>query len=171
MKKLLIVILLLSLTSFGQEKYIPTKENLEAREWFQDARFGLFIHWGVYSVLGDGEWVMNNQNISIKEYEKLSTFFNPVYFDAEEWVLMAKNAGMKYITITSRHHDGFSMFDSKASDYNIVDKTPYGKDVLKMLAEACRKHDMKLFFYYQGLQIHKPQNHQCHLEFYFHMAP
>ena len=155
MKKLLILILLLSLTSFGQEKYIPTKENLEAREWFQDARFGLFIHWGVYSVLGDGEWVMNNQNISIKEYEKLSTFFNPVYFDAEEWVLMAKNAGMKYITITSRHHDGFSMFDSKASDYNIVDKTPYGKDVLKMLAEACRKHDMKLFFYYSQLDWYR----------------
>ena len=155
MKKLLILILLLSLTSFGQEKYIPTKQNLEAREWFQDARFGLFIHWGVYSVLGDGEWVMNNQNISIKEYEKLSTFFNPVYFDAEEWVLMAKNAGMKYITITSRHHDGFSMFDSKASDYNIVDKTPYGKDVLKMLAEACRKHDMKLFFYYSQLDWYR----------------
>ncbi len=155
MKKLLILILLLSLTSFGQEKYIPTKENLEAREWFQDARFGLFIHWGVYSVLGDGEWVMNNQNISIKEYEKLSTFFNPVYFDAEEWVLMAKNAGMKYITITSRHHDGFSMFDSKASDYNIVDRTPYGKDVLKMLAEACRKHDMKLFFYYSQLDWYR----------------
>ncbi len=155
MKKLLILILLLSLTSFGQEKYIPTKENLEAREWFQDARFGLFIHWGVYSVLGDGEWVMNNQNISIKEYEKLSTFFNPVYFDAEEWVLMAKNAGMKYITITSRHHDGFSMFDSKASDYNIVDRTPYGKDVLKMLAEACRKHDIKLFFYYSQLDWYR----------------
>ena len=155
MKKLLILTLLLSLTSFGQEKYIPTKENLEAREWFQDARFGLFIHWGVYSVLGDGEWVMNNQNISIKEYEKLSTFFNQVYFDAEEWVLMAKNAGMKYITITSRHHDGFSMFDSKASDYNIVDRTPYGKDVLKMLAEACRKHDMKLFFYYSQLDWYR----------------
>ena len=155
MKKLLILTLLLSLTSFGQEKYIPTKENLEAREWFQDARFGLFIHWGVYSVLGDGEWVMNNQNISIKEYEKLSTFFNPVYFDAEEWVLMAKNAGMKYITITSRHHDGFSMFDSKASDYNIVDRTPYGKDVLKMLAEACRKHYIKLFFYYSQLDWYR----------------
>ena len=155
MKKLLILTLLLSLTSFGQEKYIPTKENIEAREWFQDARFGLFIHWGVYSVLGDGEWVMNNQNISIKEYEKLSTFFNPVYFDAEEWVLMAKNAGMKYITITSRHHDGFSMFDSKASDYNIVDRTPYGKDVLKMLAEACRKHDIKLFFYYSQLDWYR----------------
>ena len=98
---------------------------------------------------------MNNQNISIEEYEKLPSFFNPVYFDAEEWVLMAKDAGMKYITITSRHHDGFSMFDSKASDYNIVKKTPYGKDVLKMLAEACRKHDLKLFFYYSQLDWYR----------------
>ena len=94
---------------------------------------------------------MNNQNISIEEYEKLPSFFNPVYFDAEEWVLMAKDAGMKYITITSRHHDGFSMFDSKASDYNIIEKTPYAKDVLKMLAEACKKHDLKLFFIIHNL--------------------
>ncbi|MCG8379539.1 MAG: alpha-L-fucosidase, partial [Proteobacteria bacterium] len=114
-------------------------------------RFGLFIHWGIYSVLGDGEWVMNNQNIDVQSYEKLAGFFNPIAFDAEEWVLMAKNAGMKYITITSRHHDGFSMFDTDASDYNIVDATPYKRDVLKALAEACRKHDIKLFFYYSLL--------------------
>ena len=157
MKKLLILIVLIffNQNSFSQEEYIPSDENIKAREWFKDARFGLFIHWGVYSVLGDGEWVMNNQNISIEEYEKLPSFFNPVYFDAEEWVLMAKDAGMKYITITSRHHDGFSMFDSKASDYNIVKKTPYGKDVLKMLAEACRKHDLKLFFYYSQLDWYR----------------
>jgi len=155
-KKFLIIFLFfISSFSYNQENYVPSKENLEAREWFKDARFGLFIHWGVYSVLGDGEWVMNNQNISIEEYEKLPSFFNPVYFDAEEWVLMAKDAGMKYITITSRHHDGFSMFDSKASDYNIVKKTPYGKDVLKMLAEACRKHDLKLFFYYSQLDWYR----------------
>ena len=157
MKKLLILIalMLFNQNSFSQEGYKPSDENVKAREWFEDARFGLFIHWGVYSVLGDGEWVMNNQNISIEEYEKLPSFFNPVYFDAEEWVLMAKDAGMKYITITSRHHDGFSMFDSKASDYNIVKKTPYGKDVLKMLAEACRKHDLKLFFYYSQLDWYR----------------
>ena len=107
------------LSEFNDQEYQPTTENLKAREGFQDARFGLFVHWGVYSVLGDGEWVMNNQNISIEEYEKLPKFFNPTKYDAEKWVLMAKNAGMKYITITSRHHDGFSMFDSKASDYNI----------------------------------------------------
>ena len=152
MKKLIFIIFIILFSQLEySQTYIPSEENLKAREWFKEARFGLFIHWGVYSVLGDGEWVMNNQNLSVEEYEKLPTFFNPVYFDAEEWVLMAKNAGMKYITITSRHHDGFSMFDSKASDYNIVEKTPYGKDVLKMLAKACRKHEMKLFFYYSQL--------------------
>ena len=137
--------------SFNAQEYQPTTENLEAREWFQDARFGLFVHWGVYSVLGDGEWVMNNQNISIEEYEKLPSFFNPINFDPKEWVSIAKDAGMKYITITSRHHDGFSMFDSKATEYDIVDATPYGKDILKMLAEECRKQGIKLFFYYSLL--------------------
>tara|TARA_Y100000766_G_scaffold283289_1_gene298553 strand:+ start:1832 stop:3157 length:1326 start_codon:yes stop_codon:yes gene_type:complete len=157
MKKLLVVLIFILLVqnTNSQENYVPSQENIKAREWFKDARFGLFIHWGVYSVLGDGEWVMNNQNISIEEYEKLPSFFNPVYFDAEEWVIMAKNAGMKYITITSRHHDGFSMFDSKASNYNIVKKTPYAKDVLKMLAEACRKHNLKLFFYYSQLDWYR----------------
>ena len=150
MKKYLLIFIVFT-GMFSNAQYLPSKENLEARKWFQDAKFGLFIHWGVYSVLGDGEWVMNNQNISIKEYEKLPKFFNPTKYDAEEWVLMAKNAGMKYITITSRHHDGFSMFDSKVSDYNIVKKTPYGKDILMMLANACRKHDIKLFFYYSQL--------------------
>ena len=137
--------------SLSSQEYLPSKENLEARKWFQEAKFGLFVHWGVYSILGDGEWVMNNQNIAIDEYEILPSFFNPIDFDAEAWVTMAKKAGMKYITITSRHHDGFSMFDSKATDYDIVDATPYGKDVLKALAEECRKQDIKLFFYYSLL--------------------
>lgn len=138
----------------AQENYIPSKENLEAREWFQEAKFGLFIHWGVYSILGDGEWVMNNQNIAIDDYEKLPSFFNPIEFNAEEWVKMAKDAGMKYITITSRHHDGFSMFDSQATDYTIVKKTPYKKDILKPLAAACKKEGIKLFFYYSLLDWH-----------------
>ena len=145
--KILLIYLLLSFNLFSQ-KYIPTKENLEAREWFKNAKFGLFIHWGVYSVLGDGEWVMQNQNISIKDYEKLPTFFNPINFNPKEWVKMAKESGMKYITITSRHHDGFSMFKTKASDYNIVKATPFKKDILKMLAEECHKEGIKLFFYY-----------------------
>lgn len=139
----------------GQTNYVPTQSNLEAREWFEEARFGLFIHWGVYSILGDGEWVMNNQNIAIDAYEKLPSFFNPIEFNAEEWVRIAKNAGMKYITITTRHHDGFSMFDSDASDYNIVKKTPYGKDIIKDLAKACEQEGIKLFFYYSLLDWHR----------------
>ena len=151
----LLSVFFISIFSSAQQKYTPSKENIEARKWFEEAKFGLFIHWGVYSILGDGEWVMNNQNISIKEYEKLPSFFNPTEFDSDKWVLMAKNAGMKYITITSRHHDGFSMFDSNASEYNIVDKTPYGKDVLKMLAKSCRKYGIKLFFYYSQLDWYR----------------
>ena len=148
--KILFSIILIGPYSKAQ-KYVPSSENLESRKWFQNARFGLFVHWGVYSILGDGEWVMNNQNISISEYEKLPTFFNPIDYDPVEWVSMVKEAGMKYITITSRHHDGFSMFNTKMSDYNIVQSTPYGKDIIKLLAEECRKQGIKLFFYYSLL--------------------
>ena len=137
-------------------QYTPPKENLEAREWFQDARFGLFIHWGVYSVLGDGEWVMQNQHIPAKTYEKLPTFFNPVRFDAREWVQLAKAAGMRYITITSKHHDGFAMFDSKVSDYDIVERTPYARDVMKPLVDEARKEGIKVFFYHSQLDWHHP---------------
>lgn len=151
-KSLIILFLIVSaLQARAQEGYVPTDENLATRQWFQDAKFGMFIHWGVYSVLGDGEWVMNNQNIPVEAYEKLPGFFNPIDYDPEAWVKLAKAAGMKYITITSRHHDGFSMFDTKSSDYNIVQRTPYGKDVLKPLAEACKKEGIKLFFYYSLL--------------------
>lgn len=160
-KKALVLIFFLVSTLLvqGQKDYEPSSENLEARQWFQDARFGMFIHWGVYSVLGDGEWVMNNQNIPIDAYEKLPGFFNPIEYDPEEWVQLAKSAGMKYITITSRHHDGFSMFDTEASDYNIVKQTPYGKDVLKSLAEACQKEGIKLFFYYSLLDWNRDDYH------------
>jgi alpha-L-fucosidase len=151
-----LVLALVSAPAFPQGHYTPAPENLKAREWFQDAKFGLFVHWGVYSVLGDGEWVMNNQKIQVADYEKLPTFFNPGQFDAAEWVAMVKAAGMKYITITSKHHDGFAMFDSKASDWDIVDRSPYRKDVLKALAEECRKQGIKLFFYYSQLDWHHP---------------
>ncbi|MCW5909457.1 MAG: alpha-L-fucosidase [Cyclobacteriaceae bacterium] len=160
MKKLLSAVVVLattlSIAPAQEKKYTPAPENLKNREWFQDAKFGLFIHWGVYSVLGDGEWVMNNQQIPIKTYEKLPAFFNPVDFNPAEWVQMAKDAGMKYITITSKHHDGFAMFDSKVSDYNIVKSTPYGKDVLKMLADECRKQGIRLFFYHSQLDWRHP---------------
>jgi alpha-L-fucosidase len=144
-------LLLIVFTTNAQRSYTPSPENLKAREWFQDARFGLFIHWGVYSVLGDGEWVMNNLKIDKKTYEKLPGFFNPVNYNPKEWVEMAKAAGMKYITITSKHHDGFAMFDSKLTDWDIVDRTPYKKDVIKMLAEECKKEGIKLFFYHSQL--------------------
>lgn len=150
-KNLIPLMLLLTLTANAQVGYTPTPENLKAREWFQDARFGMFIHWGVYSVLGDGEWVMNNQKIDKESYQKLPSFFNPVAYDPAEWVGIAKAAGMKYITITSKHHDGFAMWDSKVSDWDIVDRTPYGRDVIKMLADECRKEGIKLFFYHSQL--------------------
>jgi len=158
MKKALVtmVALLCSVSLVAQSGYQPTAANRAAREWFQDARFGMFVHWGVYSVLGDGEWVMNNRKIPIADYEKLPAFFNPTAFDAAEWVSLAKAAGMRYITITSKHHDGFAMFDSKVSDYNIVARTPYKKDPLKALAEECRRQGLKLFFYYSQLDWHHP---------------
>lgn len=133
-----------------------TPENLQARREFQDARFGLFIHWGVYSVLGSGEWVFHNRKLTLAEYERLPQFFNPQKFDARAWVALAKAAGMKYITITARHHDGFAMFDSKVSDWNIVARTPYKKDPLKMLAEEAHQQGIKLFFYYSQLDWHHP---------------
>jgi alpha-L-fucosidase len=140
----------------AQSTYEPTAANLAARQWFQDAKFGMFIHWGIYSVLGDGEWVMNNRGIAVHEYEKLPAFFNPTEFDPAKWVALAKAAGMKYITITSKHHDGFAMFGTKQSDWDIVDRTPYQRDVLKMLADACHKQGIKLFFYYSQLDWHNP---------------
>lgn len=136
--------------------YKPAPENLKAREWFEDSKFGLFIHWGVYSVLGKGEWVMNNDKMPIAEYEQLPAQFNPTEFDAAEWVRLAKSAGMKYITITSKHHDGFAMFGTKQGNWDIVDRTPYKKDPLKMLADECHRQGIKLFFYYSQLDWHHP---------------
>jgi alpha-L-fucosidase len=142
--------------TLAQQAYQPARANLAARRWFQEAKFGLFIHWGVYSVLADGEWVMQVKKIPVNEYEKLPARFNPSEFNAAEWVALAKAAGMKYITITSKHHDGFAMFDSKVSDWNIVARTPYKKDPLKRLAEECRKQGIKLFFYHSQLDWHHP---------------
>lgn len=156
-----VVVIGLAVIAFGgpawaQGEYHPTPENLKARQEFQDAKFGMFIHWGVYSVLGDGEWVFHNRKLKLAEYERLPKFFNPQKFDAKAWVALAKAAGMKYITITSRHHDGFAMFDSKVSDWNIVQRTPYAKDPLKMLADECHRQGIKLFFYYSQLDWHNP---------------
>jgi len=146
----------LVLVALPLSAYEPTPANLAARKWFDEARFGLFIHWGVYSVLANGEWVMNNTKMTVAEYEKLPAQFNPTEFNAAEWVSLAKAAGMKYITITSKHHDGFAMFGTKLNKWNIVDATPYKKDPLKMLAEECRKQGIKLFFYHSHVDWHHP---------------
>ena len=139
-----------------QSTYQPAPENLKARQEFQDVKFGMFIHWGVYSVLGSGEWIFHDRKLTLQQYERLPRFFNPEKFDAKAWVSLSKTAGMKYITITSRHHDGFAMFDSKVSDWNIVARTPYGKDPLKMLADECHRQGIRLFFYYSQLDWHHP---------------
>lgn len=142
--------------ALSAQPYTPSEANLKARQWFQDAKFGLFVHWGVYSVLGAGEWVMNEKMIRAAEYETLAPKFNPTEFNAAEWVALAKAAGMKYITITSKHHDGFAMWGTKQNKWNIVDATPYGKDPLKMLADECKKQGIKLFFYHSQLDWHHP---------------
>ncbi len=138
------------------DDYNPTEANLAARRAFQDAKFGMFIHWGVYSVLADGEWVMQIRRFPVSTYERLPELFNPTEFDAAEWVALAKAAGMKYITITSKHHDGFAMFGTRQSDWNVVDRTPYKKDVLKALADECHKQGIEIFFYYSQLDWHNP---------------
>lgn len=131
---------------------------MDSKVWFKNAKFGMMVHFGLYSLLAGewkgqymdyiGEWVQSRFRIPNEEYHKLASIFNPIYFDAEEWVLTAKEAGMKYITVTSKHHEGFALFKSKASKFNVVDATPFGRDIIAELAAACQKHDMKLGIYY-----------------------
>jgi alpha-L-fucosidase len=153
MKKLIafVATLYLVVFSFAQTTYQPSPENLKNRSDFQDRKFGMFIHWGIYSLLGDGEWVMFNQKIPYDKYSRIANAFYPHAFNATEWVRIAKASGMRYITITSRHHDGFSMFNTKASQYNIMDATPFKKDPMKDLAAACKAEGLKLNFYYSLL--------------------
>lgn len=152
MKKVIIALILLLVAPSG---FIHAEnENLT---WFRDAKFGLFLHWGLYSQTA-GEWkghrakggehFMLYERIPLKEYAKIADRFNPTGFDAREWVRTAKNAGMRYIVYTTKHHDGFAMYNSACSDYNIVKRTPYGKDPLKELAEACKAEGLKLGLYY-----------------------
>ena len=142
---------------------VETEKQREDRmAWWREAKFGMFIHWGVYSVPAGyyhgqpvpkaGEWIMNHGKIPMAEYQQFSKEFNPVKFDADAWVRTARDAGMKYIVITSKHHDGFAMFETQASPWNIVQATPYGKDPLKGLAAACHKYGVKLGFYYSQAQ-------------------
>lgn len=132
----------------AQSDYRPSQEITDAQQRFRDNRFGIFIHWGFYSMMGQGEWVLENEELAQDEYSKLAGGFYPAAFDAEEWVSAIKASGAKYICFTTRHHDGFSMFDTGCSDYNIVDATPFGRDVLAELAEECHKQGIALHFYY-----------------------
>jgi alpha-L-fucosidase len=131
-------------SAFAQT-YTPSATNLAAREEFQNDKFGMFIHWGASS---------NNRNIHVKEYQRLINIFNPQNFDAAKWVATAKAAGMKYITFITRHHDGFSNWDTKQSDWKIT-KTPYAKDALKQLADECHKQGIKLYCYYSLLDWYR----------------
>ena len=151
----------------ASERREPASDKDRRMAWWREAKFGMFIHWGLYAVPagrwhekpipGIGEWIMNYVQIPIPEYEKLAQQFNPVKFNADEWVGIAKDAGMKYIVITAKHHDGFAMFASKASAYNIVDATPWHRDPMKELAAACRRHGLRLCFYYSHAQDwHEP---------------
>ena len=167
MKRILLFLLVTfySFSVFAQTNApsaVKTLSKDERMKWWREARFGLFIHWGVYAVPAGtyngiqinriGEWIMNRGKIPVAEYQKFAKEFNPVKYDPEAWVKMAKDAGMKYIVITAKHHDGFALFKTDASKWNIVDATPYGKDLLKPLAEACRKQGIKLGFYYSQAQ-------------------
>lgn len=155
MKKFLSLFLLASLLPLlrvsGQVSYVPSEENLKARQEFADSKFGIFVHWGIYSMFAQGEWYMTNANIDNREYAKAASAFYPIRFDADAWVKAIKDAGAKYICFTSRHHDGFSMWHTAQSDYNIVDATPFGRDVIKELADACHRHGIKLHFYYSHI--------------------
>lgn len=145
---------ILALSSFtgayAQAAYTPTEENIKSREDFSDMRFGVFIHWGIYSMFGQGEWYLN-YGADRDEYAKAAKGFYPADFNAAEWVKTFKDAGAKYICITSRHHDGFSMWDTEQSPFNIVDATPFKRDVLKELADECQKQGMRLHFYYSHI--------------------
>jgi len=153
-----------SVTDTPGGKNILSKD--ERMEWWRKARFGMFIHWGLYAVPagewkgkkvpGIGEWIMQRAQIPVSEYEQLARQFNPVKFDAEQWVQIAKKAGMKYIVITSKHHDGFCLWDTKYTDYDVVDATPFKRDILGELSQACRKNGIKMCFYHSIMDWHHP---------------
>ncbi len=149
----------------------------ESKKWFKNAGQGLMIHWGLYSLLAGeyrgkrmdyiGEWIMSKFQIPNAEYERLANVFNPIYFDAEEWVKLAKDSGMEYMVVTSKHHDGFCLFKSEVDSYNVVDATPFKRDIIEELANACARHNMKLGLYYsQVIDWHEPHGGGYGMKFY-----
>lgn len=153
MKRYIAILSILALSvipTYAQEDYVPAPENLKARAEFEDMRFGVFLHWGIYSMFAQGEWYLN-YGPDAQEYAKAAGGFYPASFDAREWVKSIKASGAKYICFTTRHHDGFSLFDTKVSDYDIIDASPFKRDIVAELAEACREEGMALHFYYSLL--------------------
>ena len=158
---------LLLLTLFGSEAAEDTsRSEREARlNWFREAKFGMFIHWGLYAVpAGEwngrtdyGEWIQYQAGITGPQYEKFAASFNPVKFNAKQWVAIAKEAGMKYLVITAKHHEGFAMYDSQLTDYDIVDATPFGRDPMKELAKECKREGITFCFYYSVKDWHHPE--------------
>ena len=139
-----------SFSATAQVAYTPSDEIRQAQKEFSDNRFGIFLHWGIYSMFAQGEWYLN-RGIDHKEYAKAAAGFYPANFNAAEWVSAIKGSGAKYICITTRHHDGFSMWDTKQSDYNIVKATPFKRDVIKELADECHRQGIKLHLYYSHI--------------------
>jgi len=171
MKKILLLTLVaafLAACSSNPKTDLETSAPSDKMEWWRDARFGMFIHWGLYAIPAgeyngertkakNAEWIMHHMHIPIAEYEQFAAQFDPVKFDADQWVSIAKNAGMKYIVITSKHHDGFCLWDSEVSDYDVMDASPFKRDILKELAEACERQDIVLGFYHSIMDWHHPQ--------------
>ena len=154
MKKLLAAVMLaLSLTASANtnQTYTPSADNIAARKHFQDSKFGIFLHWGMYAMLATGKWTMTNNDLNYKEYAKLAGGFYPSRFSAKEWVSQIKASGAKYICFTTRHHEGFSMFKSKYSDYNVVDASPFKRDIVKELADECHRQGIDIHFYYSHI--------------------
>ncbi|WP_211259738.1 alpha-L-fucosidase [Pseudalgibacter alginicilyticus] len=170
LKKIMLLTLVVVLNAnlgLAQKSNVKKLSDDERMEWWRDSKFGMFIHWGAYSIIGGergtkiagggAEWAMDKLDYTVEEYEKFPEMFNPVMFDADAWVTMAKNAGMKYIVLTSKHHEGFGLWDSKVSDYDVIDKSPFKRDIVKELAEACKKQGIKFCLYYSIVDWHHPQ--------------
>ncbi|NNG08943.1 MAG: alpha-L-fucosidase [Arenibacter sp.] len=169
-KSVVAIIAFLALANTGHSQNSSNKKIVsddERMEWWRDAKFGMFIHWGAYSIIGGergeqiagggAEWAMDKLDYTIAEYEKFPRMFNPQLFNADDWVKMAKEAGMKYIVITTKHHDGFCLWDSEITDYDIMDTAPFKRDIIKELAEASRKQGIKFGVYHSIVDWHHPQ--------------
>lgn len=145
-----LIALLIALPTTAQTTYVPTADNLAARQRFAESRFGIFLHWGLYSLYGQGEWFMTDADVDCHEYAKAAEAFYPHNFDTHQWVSAIKDAGAGYLCFTSRHHEGFSMWDTQQSDYKIT-RTPYGRDIVRQLADACHEQNIGLHLYYSHL--------------------